>query len=70
MVLYCTLETCTDQVSVPAFVSGAMENWGLIMYRETRHLVDPDYCGGYEIDRLTYTVAHENVHMVIYYLFP
>ena len=31
-----------DMVSLPDFAAGAMENWGLITYRETAMLVDPE----------------------------
>jgi aminopeptidase N len=41
-----------------------MENWGLITYRETRLNIDPDYCGYYEKERVTTTIAHELVHQV------
>lgn len=31
-------------VAIPDFASGAMENWGLITYRETAVLYDPEVC--------------------------
>lgn len=52
----------SDQITIPDFAAGAMENWGLITYRETRLNIDPDYCGYYEKERLTTTIAHELVH--------
>ena len=42
-----------------------MENWGLITYRETRLVIDPDYSGEYDRERMAMTTAHELVHMVI-----
>lgn len=52
----------SDHVALPDFSSGAMENWGLITYREIALLVDPETTG---IDNKRYTatvIAHELAH--------
>lgn len=41
-----------------------MENWGLVTGRETRLIVDPNYCGDRDILALTMTHAHELSHLV------
>lgn len=51
-----------DQVALPDFESGAMENWGLITYREVLLLADPinrSYSGE---QRISEVVAHELSH--------
>ncbi|XP_034944364.1 endoplasmic reticulum aminopeptidase 2-like isoform X3 [Chelonus insularis] len=45
-----------DLIAIPDFAAGAMENWGLITYREASILYDP---------KETSTVAHEWVAIVI-----
>lgn len=49
-------EKITDLIAIPDFAAGAMENWGLITYREASILYDPQE---------TSTVAHEWVAVVI-----
>jgi aminopeptidase N len=60
----------TDHISISDFAAGAMENWGLITYRESRLMFDPEFCGQVENEALTVTVAHELVHMVNCYWLP
>ena len=54
----------TDMVAVPDFAGGAMENWGLILYRETALLYDPAVSAANNQQRVAYVVAHELAHMV------
>ncbi|XP_072747372.1 aminopeptidase A isoform X2 [Anoplolepis gracilipes] len=52
-----------DMVAIPDFVSGAMENWGLVTYREKRFLYD-DYNNSIIDKRETVNViCHELAHM-------
>ncbi|BDA42905.1 Aminopeptidase N [Coccomyxa sp. Obi] len=51
-----------DLVAIPDFAAGAMENWGLLLYRETALLASEDS----SIDALrgvTATIAHEMAHL-------
>uniref|UniRef100_A0AAR5PQZ4 Aminopeptidase n=1 Tax=Dendroctonus ponderosae TaxID=77166 RepID=A0AAR5PQZ4_DENPD len=51
-----------DQVAIPDFTSGAMENWGLITYRERALLYDAnETSNSYQQYTLT-VVAHELAH--------
>ncbi|MDO4870842.1 MAG: M1 family metallopeptidase [Candidatus Saccharibacteria bacterium] len=55
------LKKC-DQVALPDFAAGAMENWGLITYRESMMLADQNTA----IDarkQIATTIAHELAHM-------
>lgn len=51
-----------DLISIPDFVSGAMENWGLITFRETNILYDPDQSSSANKQRVATVVAHEVSH--------
>lgn len=44
-----------------------MENWGLITYRETALLFDPQNSANGNKQRIATVVAHELAHMVILY---
>jgi aminopeptidase N len=55
------LEKC-DQVALPDFESGAMENWGLITYRETVLLSDPENISLSTQQWVSLVVAHELSH--------
>ena len=48
----------------PDFSGGAMENWGLVIYRETALLYDPDVSSGENQLMVTLIVAHEVAHTV------
>jgi aminopeptidase N len=51
-----------DMVAIPDFASGAMENWGLVTYRETDLLIDPTRSSLSNRQRVTEVVAHELAH--------
>lgn len=55
------LEKC-DQVALPDFDAGAMENWGLITYREIALLADPDNPSISSEQYISLVVAHELSH--------
>jgi len=57
-------DACTDQIAIPEFTSGAMENWGLVTYRETTLLYDKDVSSPSDQQRVATIVAHELAHMV------
>ena len=51
-----------DQVALPDFEVGAMENWGLITYRETVLLTDPKNISLSTQQLISLVVAHELSH--------
>ena len=52
-----------DFVTIPAFVSGAMENWGLVTFRKTSLLYDKNTSSQRSKKRIAETVCHELAHM-------
>ena len=52
-----------DMVAVPDFAAGAMENLGLVTYRENALLVDPATASLTEIQRVAEVIHHEIAHM-------
>lgn len=54
--------TKCDQVALPDFDAGAMENWGLITYRETAMLADPDNRSINSEQYISTVIAHELSH--------
>ena len=52
-----------DQIGVPAFAAGAMENAGLITYRQTALLMDPAKASWSAEKRIATVIAHEFAHM-------
>jgi aminopeptidase N len=52
-----------DQAGIPDFAQGAMENTGLVTYRETLLLLDPALATHEERVDVAETVAHELAHM-------
>lgn len=55
------LEKC-DFVALPDFASGAMENWGLITFREQALLFDPEHTSKSTKQWVALVVAHELTH--------
>lgn len=51
-----------DMVALPDFASGAMENWGLVTYRETALLVDPENSSVQSRQRVAEVIDHELAH--------
>ncbi|ORD94271.1 AMP11, partial [Enterospora canceri] len=52
-----------DLVSIPSFASGAMENWGLITFRRTSILFNPETSFIRSKKIIANTVCHELAHM-------
>jgi aminopeptidase N len=50
-----------DHIAIPDFSAGAMENWGLVTYREAALLCDATSNVAYK-NRVAYVVAHEEAH--------
>ncbi|XP_058485238.1 aminopeptidase N-like [Solea solea] len=53
----------SDQIALPDFNAGAMENWGLVAYRETALLYDPFVSSTGNKEGITSVIAHELAHM-------
>lgn len=51
-----------DQIAVPDFAAGAMENWGLVTYRETFVLCDDFSTSQFQKMQIASTIAHELAH--------
>lgn len=51
-----------DMIALPDFNAGAMENWGLITYRETAMLYDENSSSISNKQRVAVVVAHELAH--------
>lgn len=63
--MYFSLDSFSiDKIAIPDFGTGAMENWGLITYRETNLLYDPNESASSNQQRVATVVAHELVHQV------
>lgn len=56
----------SDQIALPDFSAGAMENWGLITYRETALLYNPDVSSNGDKEWVATVISHELAHMVIH----
>ncbi|KAM7423676.1 hypothetical protein PAMA_000166 [Pampus argenteus] len=53
----------SDQIALPDFSAGAMENWGLITYRETALLYNPAVSSNGDKEWVATVIAHELAHM-------
>uniref|UniRef100_A0A336M458 Aminopeptidase n=1 Tax=Culicoides sonorensis TaxID=179676 RepID=A0A336M458_CULSO len=51
-----------DMIAIPDFSAGAMENWGLITYRETALLYAPNVSSSSNQHRVASVIAHELAH--------
>ena len=56
-----------DLFAIPDFSAGAMENWGLITYRETALLYDEETDPATSKQRVAVVIAHELAHQVYFY---
>ncbi|XP_020036767.2 aminopeptidase N [Castor canadensis] len=52
----------SDQIGLPDFNAGAMENWGLVTYRENSLLFDPQSSSIGNKERVVTVIAHELAH--------
>ena len=51
-----------DLIAIPDFAAGAMENWGLVTYREIYLLYDENTTSSSVKQRIAYVVGHELAH--------
>ncbi|XP_022919418.2 glutamyl aminopeptidase-like [Onthophagus taurus] len=51
-----------DMIAIPNFISGAMEHWGLVTFRETSLLYHPEISTTKNMQQVAAVVAHEFVH--------
>merc|ERR1712223_1374660 len=51
-----------DMIAIPDFAAGAMENWGLITYRETALLYKDGVSANSNKQRIAMVVSHELAH--------
>lgn len=51
-----------DMIAIPEFAAGAMENWGLVTYREVDLLIDGDNATAWQKQRVCTVVTHELAH--------
>jgi puromycin-sensitive aminopeptidase len=51
-----------DMIAIPDFAAGAMENWGLVTYRQVSLLYDPQHSTTKVMQHIAYIVAHELAH--------
>lgn len=51
-----------DMVAIPEFAAGAMENWGLVTYRECDLMIDKKTASASQQQRVALVVTHELAH--------
>ena len=51
-----------DMIAIPDFSAGAMENWGLITYREVALLYEPGKSSLSDREYVATVIAHELAH--------
>mmetsp|Transcript_25260 Transcript_25260/g.58860 ORF Transcript_25260/g.58860 Transcript_25260/m.58860 type:complete len:892 (-) Transcript_25260:139-2814(-) len=51
-----------DMIAIPEFAMGAMENWGLVTYREADLLIDEKTASNQQRQRVAIVVCHELAH--------
>ncbi|CAG9794999.1 unnamed protein product [Diatraea saccharalis] len=51
------------QAAIPDFSAGAMENWGLLVYREAYIMYSDKHSDGFFKQRIAYILSHEIAHM-------
>ena len=51
-----------DMIAIPDFAAGAMENWGLITYRETALLFKDGVSAKTNKQRIATVISHELAH--------
>ena len=54
----------TDQIAVPNFAAGAMENWGLVTYKEAGLCYNPEFSTTADKSYIAVIIAHELAHQV------
>lgn len=54
---------CADLAAIPDFVSGAMEHWGLVTFREVNLLYQEGVSSTGNKQRVAMVIAHELAHM-------
>ena len=53
-----------DMAALPDFEAGAMENWGLVTYREKYLIYDEKTMTLQNKERVAVVIAHERAHQV------
>ncbi|XP_055381352.1 uncharacterized protein LOC129611949 [Condylostylus longicornis] len=52
-----------DMAAIPDFAAGAMENWGLLLFKEKYFLYDENTTSELDKQRIATVIAHEQSHM-------